>query len=259
MEQPPRSAYQDDEISLVDLAKILIRRRWWLIGTSVVIVLLALAFVLLTRGDYEHQYTTVYQLAETEPGEPIRSAQSVIQEVQSLYWPRFRREYREENNVSAIPFELNIENPANTTLITLRSNASEETREQITQLHQTILDQIIMTQQASLERRKAQLEQSIERTAGLLERVENSDTEAAVELASNYSERMIELENELNNLAEGEVLETVVQGERQYSTLSGKMILALGIILGGIFGLVAAFVAEFVFRVKESLKAETEA
>ena len=32
MEQPPRSTYHDDETSLVDLAKILIYRRWWFLA-----------------------------------------------------------------------------------------------------------------------------------------------------------------------------------------------------------------------------------
>lgn len=259
MEQPQRGAYQDDEISLVDLAKILVRRRWWLLGTAGVIFLLSLAFALLTRGDDVHQYTSVYQLVETEPGEPITSAQSVIQEVQSLYWPRYRREYREENNVSELPFELTIENPTDSTLITLRSNANEETTEQVIQLHQTMLDQVIENQQAKLDRRKAQLDESIERTAEMLERVENSESDAAVELASSYADSMIELENERDNLTEGEVLETAAQGERQYGTLSGKLILVLGFVLAGMSGIIMAFFAEFAFRVRESLAAEKEA
>lgn len=256
MEQPPRSAYQDDEISLVDLAKILIRRRWWLIGTAGVIVLLALVFALLNRSDEVHQYTTVYQLAEIEPGEPINSAESIIQQIQSLYLPRYSREYQKDNNVSGLPFGLTMENPSGTTLITIRSNASEETKDQIAKLHQAIIDKVFENQQAILDRRKEQLEQSIKRVSDLIERVENSESEATFELASRYADRMIDLEDELNNLTEGELLEIAAQGERQYGTVSGKLILVLGVFLGIIAGIIMAFFAEFVVRVRESISKE---
>ena len=69
---------------------------------------------------------------------------------------------------------------------------------------------------------------------------------------------MFELERELENLKEGEVIEYAARGEEQEGT-SSMLILVLGIVLGGIAGVMAAFFAEFVFRVRESLAAEKEA
>tara|TARA_R110000824_G_C15232528_1_gene678827 strand:+ start:3471 stop:4247 length:777 start_codon:yes stop_codon:yes gene_type:complete len=258
MEQPQRSTYQDDEISLVDLAKILIRRRWWLIGTAGVVVLLALAFALLTHGDPEYQYTSIYQQAEAEPGRPLTSSASVIQQMESLDWPNYQRRYKEENKVEALPFDLEINNPDNTTLVTLNSTATAQNRDQVLNLHETLLGSVIERQQEALEREKSQLERSIERTSTQLERVENTNSEASVELAANYADRLFELERELENLKEGEVIEYAARGEEQEGT-SSMLILVLGIVLGGIAGVMAAFFAEFVFRVRESLAAEKEA
>ena len=227
MEQPQRSTYQDDEISLVDLAKILIRRRWWLIGTAGVVVLLALAFALLTHGDPEYQYTSIYQQAEAEPGRPLTSSASVIQQMESLDWPNYQRRYKEENKVEALPFDLEINNPDNTTLVTLNSTATAQNRDQVLNLHETLLGSVIERQQEALER-------------------------------ENYADRLFELERELENLKEGEVIEYAARGEEQEGT-SSMLILVLGIVLGGIAGVMAAFFAEFVFRVRESLAAEKEA
>lgn len=256
MEQSPRSTYHDDEISLVDLAKILIHRRWWFLGTSGLIVVLALAFALLARGEPEYQYTSIYQQGETEPGRPITSSATVIQQLESLDWPNYQRRYKEENNVDVLPFGLEINNPSNTTLITLNSAATEENHEQVVNLHETLLESAAERQQTALERRQSQLERSIERVSTMLERVENTDSDASVEMAANYSDQLFELENELENLTEGEVIDYAAQGEEQSDAPGGMLILVLGIVLGGIAGIMAAFFAEFLVRVRESLNAD---
>ncbi|EHJ93085.1 hypothetical protein [Vreelandella boliviensis] len=257
MEQPQRSTYQDDEISLVDLAIILIRRRWWLIGTAGVIILLTLAFALLTHGDPEYQYTSIYQQTEAEPGRPLTSSASVIQQMESLDWPNYQRRYKEENKVEILPFDLEINNPDNTTLVTLNSTATVKNRDQVLNLHETLLGSVIERQQQVLERKQSQLERSIERTSTQLERVENTDSEASIELAANYADRLFQLERELENLTEGEVIEYAARGE-EVEGISSIMILVLGIVLGGIAGIMMAFFVEFVCRVRESLAAESK-
>lgn len=255
MEQPQRGTYQDDEISLVDLAKILIRRRWWLFGTFGAILIFALAFVLLANVDPEYQYTSIYQQAETGPGRPLTSSESIIQQMESLDWANYQRRYREENNVDILPFDLEINNPSNSTLITLKSVAVEEDYEEVVSLHEQLVESTIERQQAIFENQKSQLESAIERISSLLERVENSNSDASVEIAANYADRLFQLERDLENLTEGEVIEYAAQGEKQGGT-PVILILALGIVLGSIAGVMAAFFAEFVCRVRKSLKDE---
>lgn len=256
MEQPQRSTYQDDEISLVDLAKILVRRRRWLFATFGVTVLLSLVLALLMNGDPEYHYTSIYQQAETEPGKPITSSASVIQKVESLDWPNYQRRYKEENNVEVMPFNIKINNPESTTLITLNTTAEKQDYEQVVNLHETLLGGVLGRQQHAIERKKKQLESSIERISTQLERVENTESQAAVELAANYADLLFKLENELENLTEGEVLEYAAEGEEQSKTLGSILFIALGIVLGSIAGVIATFVVEFVVKVKESLKEE---
>lgn len=258
MEQSQRGTYRDDEVSLVELAKILIHRRWWLLGTSGLIVVLALAFAFLTAGDPKYQYTSIYKQAETEPGEPITSSASVIQQLESLDWPNYQRRYQEENDVNTLPFDLEINNPSDTTLITLNTTATEQDREQVINLHQTLLESATERQQVVLERRQSQLENSIERVSGRIELIESADSDASVEMVASYTDRLFELENELDNLVEGEVIEYAAQGEEQSASPGSILIIVLGIVLGGIAGVVVAFFAEFVARVRESLKQESD-
>ncbi|NVF13654.1 hypothetical protein [Vreelandella maris] len=254
MEQPPRSTYQDDEVSLVDLAKILIRRRWWLIGTSVIVFLLAVMSTLLLQDGALYQYTSIYQQAEKKPSIPLNDSESLVQQVENLYWPNYQRSYKEENNVSVLPFDLEVSNPGNTILITLRSIAEEEVQGQVISLHEAILNSVVLHDENSLEKLKFKLEGNIELTSTLMERVESGDSYTAVEMAVNYADRLFKLESELDDLAKGEVLEYAVSGDVLEPTLSSSMIIVLGIIFGGVAGVIAAFFVEFVVRVRGSMK-----
>lgn len=271
MEQPQRGTYQDDEISLIDLAKILIRRRWWLIGTSGVIVLLALVFALINRnGGIAYHYNSIYQLAETSPGNALGSTSSLIQRVQTFHWPDFRRSYMEENGletVAELPFDLSVENPASTTLITLRSVALDADEEEVKVLHRHLLDEINKHQKEIFERERRKLNQQIDRTENMLNRAQEDLAQAEFDSPAmiltqeitDYTERLFTLQDRLEDLTPGEVVQMVGRGDRgDTGSLSGVLILVLGILLGGFAGIMAAFTAEFVVKVRESLKKDKE-
>lgn len=70
---------------------------------------------------------------------------------------------------------------------------------------------------------------------------------------------VFELEDALIELKEGKLIQLSAQDERaKLKKLSGSLILALGIVLGGILGIMAAFFAEFASQVRKSLQEETE-
>ena len=81
----------DDEISLVDLAKILVRRRWWVYGTVIVTVGAALIAALLMRGGPVYEVITIYEVADysNTAGEqqPLQATRGLIQRLESVYRP----------------------------------------------------------------------------------------------------------------------------------------------------------------------------
>lgn len=93
---------------------------------------------------------------------------------------------------------------------------------------------------------------------------ENAETAlqitATAEQVINFTTRLFSLNEKLEDLTAGKVERYVVEGERaKLKKLSGSLILALGIVLGGILGIMAAFFAEFAAQVRQSLQEENQA
>ncbi|MDR9469428.1 Wzz/FepE/Etk N-terminal domain-containing protein [Marinospirillum sp.] len=245
--------YPDDEISLIDLAKILIKRRWWVMGVGGIVILLALVFALIKPDSY--QLVTVYQMAEKEPGDSLRPASQLIEQAQSLYWPEVRRNYLQNNNLESMPFELEITNPEKTVLITLVTKASKKEQPEVVQLHSKVLDRLKAYDHKMLESYREQQERQKTNVENLLELASSSSAEKATELVASYTDRLFNIEDSLARLSAPEIVQTALATEKS-NTLSSKLILALGVVLGGIMGVMAAFIVEFAARVRQSLKEE---
>lgn len=243
--------YHDDEISLVDLAKILIRRRWWVIGVSGVIFFLSVAFVLLSNQTY--QMITVYRASEEAIGKPLEAPGSLIQKIQNLYWPAVEREYLVEHHQKTMPYDLRVTNPANTSLIVLTTSATAAEHSVIEGLHRDVLSELVAEQAADMQVRMQRLGRQLENTRHLLSSAQEADTPAAAEIINAYSTRIFELEDRLEGYKAGAVLQYAAQG-----SLAGKLkpslILILGAFLALFLGMVSAFFAEFIGRIRQSFK-----
>lgn len=252
----------DDEISLVDLALILIKRRWWVIGTGLSVVAIALVFALISRGDPSYQMVTIYEAAqytdETGAEQPTQSINSLMQRLQSVHWPELRRSYvAEHNGLNEMPFELQINNPSDTFLISLVTPAPESQQDEVERIHRDLLEPIIDAQTSEFENRQRILERQLDRVQTRLDQAEHNDSGLPPELFAQYSDQLLQLESRLESLREGNVIQYASIGDRASTGPSGSLILALGIVLGGILGLMAGFFAEFGARVRQALKEQT--
>lgn len=247
--------YADDEISLVDLAKILIRRRWWVIGVAGVIFALALALAMVKKPAYE--WVSVYQVAELKPGEAILEPAAVIQLINTIHWPAVRRQYLEEHDIEQMPFEVSVQNPSGTLIVTLRTDAPLEEQPVITAVHQSILEAVLEYQEQDYVRRIETLVRQIETTGTALTELESRATSDDANRLARLNDRLYELEDRQNALRPASVIQLSAQGERA-GRVGGSLILALGLVLGGILGIMAAFFAEFGARVRQSLKEDQQ-
>lgn len=256
--------HYDDEISLVDLAKTLIKRRWWVIGTGFVVVALALAFALANRTAPAYNYISIYELAEKNSTEKLEATSSVLEKINSMHWPSYRRNYMQQNELTSfgeLPFTFAVTNPAGTNLILLSSAALETDKDEAKHLHQTLLNEVIADQNAAFKREETKLTKQITLTKTLLEKLNQSSSKSTAQeqQIATQTQRLFELEDSLSDLKEGKLIQLSAQDERaKLKKLSGSLVLALGIVLGGILGIVAAFFAEFASQVRKSLKEETE-
>ena len=258
--------HYDDEISLVDLAKTLIKRRWWVIGTGFVVIALALAYALANRtGPAAYNYISIYELAEKNSAVKLENTSSVLEKINSMHWPSYRRNYMQEKGLKdfgELPFTFEVTNPTGTNLILLKSVVLETEKDEAKQLHQALLNEVIADQDAAFKRETTKLTKQITLIKSLLEDLaKNSNQSTAQEQQiATQTQKLFELEDALIELKEGKLIQLSAQDERaKLKKLSGSLILALGIVLGGILGIMAAFFAEFAAQVRQSLKEENQA
>ncbi|MGC3875410.1 Wzz/FepE/Etk N-terminal domain-containing protein, partial [Halomonas sp. GXIMD04776] len=205
----PTTRYQDDEISLVDLAKILVRRWKALVIIFVLVVLVALAYALLTPRAYS--YTSIYSVAEAMPGEAFEAPKAMVAKAQNLYLGPETRKLLESEELERLPFDVKIQNPDETLLVILSSEASQSDEKTVAKLHEGILVRLKEGQQSLVERRKEAMQRQIDSAKSTLEAAQKSESMGAAEVVAGTMQRIAELEASLADLSEGKISQTSVQ------------------------------------------------
>ncbi|WP_245888675.1 lipopolysaccharide biosynthesis protein [Halomonas denitrificans] len=239
---------------MVDLAKILVRRWKALVTIFALVVAASLIYVLLLPRSY--QYVSVYNVAENAPSEALESPSSLVAKVRNLYLGPHIRKLLEDQGWEYLPFEVQVNQPSDTFLIMLASEASPNHASQVETLHAQVLESLQQSQQALVEHRRESLERQLESSREALEAVRGTDSSNTGELIATYTSRIADLEASLSELRNGEASQIALQSLEPVGT-SRSLILALGIVLGGMLAVIGVFVLEFASLVCASLKDET--
>ncbi|WP_280551821.1 Wzz/FepE/Etk N-terminal domain-containing protein [Halomonas sp. 25-S5] len=248
----------DDEISLVDLVKILIKRWKLMAATFVVIVLGALVYVLMMERSYD--YVSLYQVAEQAPTEGrerggLEPPVTVVAKTNNLYLGSVTRQFLQNESMESLPFDTSVGNPEDTFLVKLTSQATEENAPLVESFHAQVLKRIEQDQQVLLERRRKSLTGQLESAERSLELAKDSTSPSAAELVASYSQRVADIQDRLEQLQEGQTVQTAVQSLKPSGT-SRSLVMALAIVLGGMVALMMAFISQFAVAVRDSLLEE---
>ncbi|WP_240455543.1 Wzz/FepE/Etk N-terminal domain-containing protein [Halomonas faecis] len=246
--------YADDEISLVDLAKLLIRRWKAMVVIFLVVVFGALAYALMQTPAYT--YTSIYSVAEAGGGDALETPASLVARTENLYLGPVTRELIEAEGLTSLPFSTRIANPDNTHIVRLSSTAPEAQAERVQAHHQALLERLKADQDEALERRRNALERQLSSLESTFEQGTETRSMGAAEIVSGALQRMFEVEAELEELEPGEVVQVAVQSLEQQGT-NRKLILALGVVLGGMLAVMGVFFLHFASLVRQSLREES--
>ncbi|MBZ5876650.1 Wzz/FepE/Etk N-terminal domain-containing protein [Chromohalobacter israelensis] len=251
---PERHYEHDDEISLVDLAVILIRR--WKAMAVIFFVVVGIAVAAAFMLPKSYQYTSLYSVAEytNQNGQRVgvESPASAVAKVQNLYLGQATRKLLEKHELESLPFEVSASNPSNTLLLQLDSDAAEDNQPLVSELHQQIIDRLQQDQAQLVERRHDSLERQLASAKQALESAQKSDSPSAAELIATYYSRISDLEGQLNELREGEVTQHAVQS-LEATGLSKKFILVVGVVLGGLLAIMGGVLAQFFSVLRKKL------
>lgn len=237
--------YNNNEISLVDLAKILIRRRLTLFVTAFGVIALALIFT-QTRSE-KFEYASIYQAAEQELNEPLVASATLTSLINDSFLPDIQREYPD----TPLP-KVAISVPQGTLLLMLKSISTAENRDLLRDIHQKVFQNVQSYELNQLERTRETLNRQLSNVQELINQVSKAD-EVQAELMAGYLSHKHNLQEQLSALAAPKIL-SLVNNNGQVIKFSNNLILALSVILGSIMGIIAAFMQEFACRVKEALQ-----
>lgn len=218
-----------------------------------VIVLAALAYALMMPRTYS--YTSLYGVAEQGPDNALEAPEALVAKAQNLYLGPVTRKLLAniDSEVEILPFETSISNPEKTLLVSLSSDADENDVEFVEQLHNDVLIRLQDGQKAKVENRKKSLQQQLESAQEALSAAQESNSLGAAEVVASLMGRIASLQNSLTDLREGEVSQTAVKSLQSTGT-SRKLILVLGVVLGGLLAVMGAFFMQFAGLVCASLK-----
>lgn len=231
-----RKSDQIQEVSLIDLLIVFIRYKRIFISAFIFLMVLVGAFAFVVPTQYG--YVTLVQLAEEDRGAPLESPQAVsawmvaqvVPEVETGYVKEFGRK---------MPFEMELETPADTALIKISSNAREKDSADVERVHSQLVAKLEQRQQALEKRYMDGLERQIDSVDRSIE-VLGELTDAGPALAA-AMEKKTELERSILQFNRLEQL-SVSQRSVEKVSKGPAFILVIGMLVSGLMAILITFV-----------------
>ena len=245
------NTYQD-EISLVDLATIFVRRIWLFIVLFVLFVVGGVVFALLQDEQYE--YVSLYQIAEKSAEEPVEKPAKAIAVMQSQRLPELEAAYKAEHG-ERVPFNVSFSNPEDTSLVRISSEAVKDSAEDVRAFHKELLDHLKSRHEKQIVDTRSNIETRLDSVRRTLDALKQ--TPEAGQAVAEVMQKQVELEGELASLSSGDLM---VVGRESIERVAPnrKLIVVLAAVVGFIFAFVAVFFAEFASLVRKALREQSQ-
>ncbi len=193
---PPHPSYANDEISLVDIAKVLIRRKAWIISLFLICLLGSVGLALVK--DRHYTYTTSILVGEFGLDKYVSSAKQAKSVLDSRIVPVIERQFVDKRNIEQIPFETSVMADEGNNFVTLQSKATEDNQTLVAEFHEAMASALtsdhneklsllekesdlrLQNLRVSFETEQRQLEELQKLLAKSTEAVEKADTEEQV-------------------------------------------------------------------------------
>lgn len=244
------NTYQD-EISLVDLATIFVRRIWLFIVLFVLFVVGGVVFALLQDEQYE--YVSLYQIAEMGADKPVEKPAKAIAVLQSQRLPELEAAYKAEGE--RVPVNVSFSNPEDTSLVRISSEAVKDSAEDVRAFHKELLDHLKSRHEKQIVDARSNIETRLDSVVRTLDALKQ--TPEAGQAVAEVMQKQVELEGELASLSSGELM---VVGRESIERVAPnrKLIVVLATVVGFVFAFVAVFFAEFASLVRKALREQKQ-
>jgi LPS O-antigen subunit length determinant protein (WzzB/FepE family) len=142
-QQQPAPYYYEDEISLIDLWLVLVKRKYLLMGILAVFVVVGLVLALVTPKKYNYS-TSIEIGSRVSSGntQPIENPETVLAKIQESYIPLIQHGYRKQNPADDGSYGISARIPKGSQIIVLQSEGPEQVGDIYKRLQQNVVNQV---------------------------------------------------------------------------------------------------------------------
>jgi hypothetical protein len=264
--------YDENEVSLVEIAKVIIRRWKWAVLIFIFSMVSGIGIIFFYNSGIivPTEYVSIYQVANKSmylKNKNSSSKTSLIplkatEEKLNLYYKeKIIENYTKDKKVSALPFEITISVSEPSGFVIIKSYAVAADQEKIIMIkdvHKKLIDTLLIEDAGFFDYTKTAMVRKLKQAKKTYELVKNHSTYDAVRRSTNYLEEIADLENGLSGLASGQILK--IGSEKKLSDPENKTNLILVLIGFSSFflALITPFFVEFGANLRQSLKEDKE-
>lgn len=231
--------YNDDEISLIDLAATIIKH--WKLATITFGIFTLVALVYIFNHSNVYKYSTIYNTAY---GIPTLETDVLANKLNLLYIPEQLE--NKENNLN-----LNAESDGSA-IIKITSNSQTKNKNLVKKIHTKLIDNITVEENIQIKKYTSILKKQLKTTQNNIKSsLASSDQSVTIHLTSVESD----LISEINNIEAGRLAKMTMKSLKPVG-ITKRLMLIILLPLGSILAISSAFIAEFVSEVRKRLHEE---
>ena len=246
-----------DEISLVDLATILIRRRWMIAIFSIIITALGVTKTLLSSPSY--RFSTTIEMGSQVINDSIKtfeSPQSLLAKLEFNYVPQTLVEYQQSKTNNKKTYQIHIVNPKHSSIISLEVKGTESESKEIKWILQNVALKAIDDHSRTYNSLKKILELRLSKEVSRLNSIyKDKNNSNSAEIVAHQA-TIDALETQLANLRNTRVISPPIKSVKPLGNNKRNIIVV--IVIGSIFlGIFFALIAEFAANVRAAYKLDS--
>lgn len=241
---------EENSINFVDMAAVLVRRRWAFLPVAVFVTMVGIAYVGLKPDVY--RYTSAYQIGQDDE-EPFKKPAEVIATIENKIIPSFEHEYFEKHSQRP-PVNYRVRNPKDTLLIRLATNAPDALGSMTRDSHEQLLESIHQLHVDEYNKRQSSLTEQIAGVERVIEVLQDQQSGGGEPLAAAYKQ-LSDLQSRKADMEPGGILVRAQKSLAQVG-FGSVLIVTVSLILGVLMGVVNVGVLEFSGAVRRKLKSQ---
>lgn len=239
----------DDEISLVDLALVLVRRKIIIIGILSLFIALGVAAALYLPKTYDY-HSSIEIGTQLIIGErqPIETPSSLLAKINYSFIPETLHQYQQQNPEDQKAYKIIASNPEDSDIITLSMSATEDQSELVHGFINSITRNIMQEHTALFDAIKETLELQLTQATNRLNSMGNSSENLTEK--NSLQDKIDSYLSQLSNLRGSKIISQPMKSQKP-TGISRKLIVLIAAFAGLFIGIFAAFFVEFAAKVRE--------